>query len=373
MSKRILILSPETFNAAGGIQSMSRTFAHILHEWCQKNSYNLHLYVLNDAANVTSSPYLPPAYFKGFGKNKIWFTLQSIWNGLNAEIVVLSHVNLSFPAVVIRLLRPSCKIWLIAHGTEVWRPLSGWKKTIWEIADRFICVSNFTKDKIITLHHANPAHCTVLNNISDPFIQPPENLRKPIYLLERYGLASTDRVVFTLTRMSVHEKAKGYDQVIRAIGKIRQHFPNLLYILAGPWNKNERERIEQLAASVGLGDNFILVGYIKKEELSDHYLLADVFVLPSKKEGFGIVFTEAMAHGLPIICGNKDGSTDAVCHEGLGTTIDPDDAEALELALRRMLHRSLTAEFRKSIQQEALKHFNKQQYTNTLAKLITNE
>lgn len=372
MSKKILILSPETFSAPGGIQNMSRTLVHILHEWSQTNSYTIHLHVLNDPSDIITRPYLPSAHFKGFGRNKIWFTLVSIWKGINSGIIVLAHVNLSFPAIVVRLLRPSCKIWLIAHGTEVWQPLSGWKKTIWEIADRFICVSNFTKEKIITLHHANPAYCTVLNNIADPFIKPPEMLKKPDYLLKRYSLAHTDKVVFTLTRMSVHEQGKGYDQVIRTIGKIKQSFPNLLYILAGPWDKKEKERIERLAAGVGLGHNFVLAGYIKKEELSDHYLLADVFVLPSKKEGFGIVFTEAMAHGLPIICGNKDGSTDAVCHEALGTTVDPDDAEALELALRKMLHHSLSAEFRKGIQQESLKHFNKQQYINTWVKLITN-
>jgi len=372
MSKRILVLSPETFSAPGGIQSMSRSLVYVLHQLCQKNNWRIKLHVLNDPPTAVSTPYLPAIYFKGFSRKKIMFSLKSIWTGINTDIVIVTHVNLSFPAIVIRLLNPQCKVWLVAHGTEVWRPLSGWKKTIWQIADRIICVSSFTRDKVIASQHANPEHCTILNSIVDPFIKIPEDFSKPAYLLERYGLKHTDKVVLTLTRITCDNIAKGYDQVIQVISKIRKNFPNICYLLAGPWDPAEKTRIEQLIAENGLGDNFILTGYIKKEELADHFLLADLFILPSKKEGFGIVLIEAMAFGLPVICGNKDGSTDAVRHEEMGTIIDPDDQEALELAIRKKLHESLNREFRKNIQQESLRHFNERHYSKVLAQLIIN-
>lgn len=372
MPKKILVLSPQTFSSTGGIQSMSRTLAYVLNEWCQKNKWAINLYVLNDPAKSITTPYLPSAYFKGFRRNKIWFTLRSIWKGINADILIINHINLSFPALVIHLFNPSCKIWLIAHGTEVWRSFKGWRRLIWKIADHFICVSSFTKYKVIELHLVKSENCSVLNNIPDPFLKLPENFRKPAYLLARYGLNQTDKVILTLTRITANERVKGYDQVMRILAKIRLQFPNLVYVLAGPLDECEKERIEKLAASLGLSNNFILTGYIKPTELTDHYLLANIFVLPSKKEGFGIVFTEAMIHGLPVICGNKDGSTDAIRNKIMGTAIDPDDVEGLELAIRKKLQISLTAEFRKQIQSECLKQFDIKHYTSILAKMITN-
>jgi glycosyltransferase involved in cell wall biosynthesis len=66
--------------------------------------------------------------------------------------------------------------------------------------------------------------------------------------------------------------------------------------------------------------------------------MADLFIMPSQKEGFGIVFIEAMACGLPVIAGNKDGSVDALKNGELGILVDPDDKdqilEALETELK---------------------------------------
>ncbi|TKC60964.1 glycosyltransferase family 4 protein [Pedobacter hiemivivus] len=373
MSKRILFLTLETFSAAGGIQSMNRTLAYSLYELCKKNNWDIKLYCLNDLSADVKPKYLPFFCFKGFGKNKAMFTLKSIMNGMNTDLVLLSHVNLSIIGLAIRLLNPNCKIWLIAHGIEVWQPLKGWKKRIWNTANRVICVSQFTKSKVMKLHGASPSHCVVLNNVLDPFIKLPENFDKPEYLLRRYGLKPGDPVVFTLTRINLAEKFKGYDQVITAVTRIKQYLPSIKYILAGPCEPTEKSRIEQLVADQGLSNNFILAGYIEEKELADHYLLADLFVLPSKKEGFGIVFIEAMAYGLPVICGNVDGSIDAVRNSEMGMAIDPDDIDGLEMAIIQKLSMNLTIDDRKNIQGQCLKHFNETNYRDILEKLIINE
>ncbi|SDJ31003.1 Glycosyltransferase involved in cell wall bisynthesis [Pedobacter sp. ok626] len=373
MSKRILFLTLETFSAAGGIQSMNRTLAYSLHELCKKNNWDINLYSLNDLSADVNPKYLPFFCFKGFNKNKAMFTLKSIMNGMNTDLVLLSHVNLSVIGHAIRLLNPGCKIWLVAHGIEVWQPLKGWKKRIWDTADRFICVSQFTKSKVIDLHGAKPAQCVVLNNALDPFMKLPEKFDKPEYLLRRYRLRPEDKVIFTLTRINSDEKFKGYDHVIAAIARIKQRVPSIKYILAGPCEPAEKKRIEQLVSDHGLSHNFILTGYIEEEELADHYLLADLFVLPSKKEGFGIVFIEAMAYGLPVICGNIDGSIDAVRNAEMGLSIDPDDLDALEMAILQKLSSSLTLDDRKNIQRQCLKHFNEPDYRDILEKLIIDE
>jgi len=117
----------------------------------------------------------------------------------------------------------------------------------------------------------------------------------------------------------------------------------------------------------------ILTGFLEESELPDYFLLADLFVLPSKKEGFGIVFIEALACGLPVICGNADGSTDAILNGELGKAIDADNLEELERAIVGYLETPLESNQRVSLQHRCLSHFNESQYMNKLEKLIKND
>ncbi|ACU06084.1 glycosyltransferase family 4 protein [Pedobacter heparinus] len=371
MSKKILLLTLETFCATGGIQKMGRILAYGLQQLGAKHKWEAELYSLCDRKTDLMPEYLAEEKFKAFRKNRLKFMWESIKAGKKADLVILSHINLSVLGWAIYLLNPNCQIWLIAHGIEVWRPLRLWKKSVWKICSKVICVSRYTQEKVIALHQVAPEQCTVVNNAVDPFITFPEHFHKPGYLLERYELNTDQKIVFTLARISVTEQYKGYDQVIKALGNLGQN--NIQYVLAGPYDEAEKLRLTQLASQYGLGNNFILPGYIKAEELADHFLLADLFVLPSKKEGFGIVFIEAMAFGLPIICGNADGSVDAVKNQEMGTAIDPDDIGALEQAILRNLGRTLSIGARKSIQQQCLKYFSQQHYLQTLERLIKNE
>ncbi len=373
MSKKILILTLETFHAAGGLQRMSRTLGYSLDQLCKKNNWSLDFYCLNDHQCELMTQYLPSTNFKAFNKNKLSFTLKSIMIGMEADIVILTHINLSLIGTILRSLHPKSKIWLIAHGIEVWRPLTLWKKAMLKLADRIICVSNFTKSKVIELHDADPKKCLVLNNVLDPFIGLSTAFDKPKKLLERYRLNHSDKVIFTLTRIAASEQFKGYDQVIKAISRIKDRLPSVRYLLAGPCDESEKLRIHRLVKHYDVEENFILTGFIEEAELADHFLLADLFILPSKKEGFGIVFLEAMAFGLPIICGNVDGSTDAIRNKEMGLAIDPDNLAELEDAITTKLMHILDDDQRRAIQQQCLLHFNLNDYTSALEKLIRDE
>ena len=101
--------------------------------------------------------------------------------------------------------------------------------------------------------------------------------------------------------------------------------------------------------------------------------MADLFVLPSKKEGFGIVFVEALACGLPVICGNADGSTDAIKDGKLGTAINVDDLNELENTIIKYLDMPLTLEKRLKLQSDCLLYFNEKHYRENLHKMLNNE
>ena len=122
------------------------------------------------------------------------------------------------------------------------------------------------------------------------------------------------------------------------MNKIVEANPKVHYLICGKADKNESDRVIEMINNNNVGNEITLTGFIKDEELIDHYLLGDVFVMPSKKEGFGIVFIEAMACGLKVIAGSKDGSVDALKNGELGMLIDPDSKEELEVAIQQSLN-----------------------------------
>ena len=374
MPKNIFLFSLQTFSTTGGIQKMTRTFAHSLFHISKKENWNFRLFSLYDTRYDLMNQYLPAKNYTGFNNNRLALGLASIKEASKADIVILNHINLSLIGIAIKLINPKCKVLLIAHGIEVWRPLSFIKKTFLKrYCSKIICVSNFTKKQMMIRHQADPDKCIVLNNAVDPFIKLPDTFEKPEYLLNRYGLSSSNQIIFTLTRLASSEQYKGYEQVIKAIGHLKQAFPHIKYILSGQYDSTEEIRIRNLIDKYAVNNEVILTGFLNDNELTDHFLLADLFVLPSKKEGFGIVFVEALACGLPVICGNADGSTDAIKDGRLGTSINVDDLSELQDTIINYLNKPLTLEKRQNLQNECLLYFDERHYRENLQKLLNDE
>ncbi|RYU91627.1 glycosyltransferase family 1 protein [Mucilaginibacter terrigena] len=373
MFKNITLFSLQTFSTTGGIQKMTRTMAHSLNAICTKNNWNFKLASLYDEDSDLMPQYVPAQNFKGFGKQRILFIIKTVFAAKKDDVVILSHINLALAGLLIKLRSPKTKVWLIAHGIEVWRPLSAHKKRFLTQCDKIICVSSFTKAKMETLHKTDPNKCVVLNNALDPFMKLPDNFGKSAYLMERYGLTKANPVIFTLTRLASTELYKGHDIVIKSLPKLKHKFPLIKYILAGKYDELEGLRVKQLIEDTGVTEQVILTGFIKEEELPDHFLTADVFVLPSKKEGFGIVFIEALACGLPVICGNADGSIDAIRNGELGTAINTDNQQELEDCITNHLKEPLTLKKRRHLKDTCLHYFNEQTYINKLQQMLIDD
>ena len=367
-----MLFTLQTFSTTGGIQKMTRTLAHALNRVATNNNWNFKLWSAYDANTDLLPQYLPAKSFTGFA-SRITFTLKAFLKAPKFDLVIISHINMALVGRAIKTINPKCKIWVVAHGIEVWTELSANKKWLLKNCDKVICVSSFTKQQVMQMHHIDAAKCEVLNNALDPFMNLPAAFTKPKYLIDRYNLTGNTPLVYTLTRLNAAEQYKGYEQVIKIIDNLKQTFPAIKYIIAGKCDEAEEKRINKIIKEYKVEEQVLLTGFVEESELVDHFLMADLFVLPSSNEGFGIVFIEAMACGLPVVCGNVDGSLDAIKNGMLGTAVDPNDLDELEKAITQGLQKPLTDHMRKELQTQCIHYFNEDNYIKKINDLLKNE
>ncbi len=110
-------------------------------------------------------------------------------------------------------------------------------------------------------------------------------------VIEKYDLDDSDKVLLFVGRI---EKYKGIQDVIEILPSILKIYPSLKFVVVGR-DYGFKEELERLVEDLNLGNNVVFTGGVSEDELLDLYKLADIFILPSKMEGFGIVLLEAMA------------------------------------------------------------------------------
>ncbi len=371
----ILFLYASAFSTTGGLEKFNRAFCKALSDL--NFTRDIKAAILSAYDGIPDRKYVTgDIYYLGFSKGKIKFTLISLLKVYQFEQMILGHINLAIIALLSKLLFPGKKLTIITHGIEVWsKPSLPWhKKKALMVADEILSVSNFTKQKLISLHGIDPEKIKVFHNAIDPYFKAPnvESLEKPAYLLNRYGLKPQDKIMLTITRYNSHEKFKGYDLVLKAMAEMVETVPGIKYIMAGKCGGQEKQRLDTLIAQLDITHLVTFTGFIPEEEITDHYLLADTYIMPSKKEGFGIVFIEAAACGLHVIAGNKDGSTDALLDGKLGSLIDPDNEGEIQEALEHVLTNKATGEEKRSLQTMAVNHFGYDVFLRNLKQNLTN-
>jgi len=146
------------------------------------------------------------------------------------------------------------------------------------------------------------------------------------------------RWLVTVARLQQH---KGMDTVIAALPAILARAPDVRYAVAG--TGPDRERLEQLANKLGVGDRVRFLGGVSDRELPALYNLASVYVGASRRaerlgvEGFGIALVEASACGRPVVAGNSGGIPDAVRDGETGFLVPPEEPAAFADAICRLL------------------------------------
>jgi glycosyltransferase involved in cell wall biosynthesis len=275
------------------------------------------------------------------------------------DLIICGHINLLPVAYLFRLWF-KIPILLVIHGIDAWNPThSHVVNFLVNKIDYFISVSNFTKRRFLEWAKINENKGFLLPNAIHPGLYVPGP--KSPFLLERYGL-NNKKVIMTLGRLSPHERYKGFDEVMEVIPELMREVPDIIYLIGG--DGPDRKRLEEKARNLGLENRIIFTGFVREEEKAGHYRLADVYVMPSRGEGFGIVFLEAMACGIPVVASKVDGSRETVLNGKLGILVDPTNPNEVETGILEALRRP------KGVIPDGLENFSFEHFTSRLHTII---
>ncbi len=199
-----------------------------------------------------------------------------------------------------------------------------------------------------------------------PSVLPPASLLSHAEARQKLGLSPEKRVVLSIARLVPR---KGIDRTIQALALL-QEAERPLYAVIG--NGDDAGRLRTLADEASVAVTWLSAS--SGEEKWLWLAAADVFVLPGRDEGgdiegFGIVYLEAAAAGIPSIAGNSGGAPEAVLHEKTGLIVDGTSVSDIASALRRLLeNRELRERLGKQATERVRTDFSREDQWSTLMK-----
>lgn len=307
-----------------------RAFCLAAGRWAQNNDALVSALVLNDDV-VPDVRYVDGEFisYVGAGKSKpklIRHYLSRIL-ATRYDLIIFGHISLSPLALLAKIFNSGAKIGVMTYGIEVWRPLAKIQRKALQQADVVLAISDYTKDELIK-HSAIPAEkikifpCTL-----DPHWENPP----PVKTLECTPLG-----ILSVSRMNKEDRYKGIDSVIRSLPAVVQEVGPVEYTLVG--QGDDVPRLRALASGLGVARYVNFMGGLSDAELRDQYRRCSLFVMPSKKEGFGIVFLEAMAYGKPVVGGAHGGTPSVVKDKETGLLVHSSDVAAIAHSITRFLN-----------------------------------
>lgn len=231
----------------------------------------------------------------------------------NPHDIIHAHDWLSFPAGIESKKISKKPLVAHIHATEHDRTGGrGVNKEVFEIekegmakADIIIAVSNFTKKIIVDKYNIHPSKVSVVHNGINMNEYETDSNRFDVLKLKEFGV----KIVLFAGRLTLQ---KGPDYFLKTAKQVIQYVPNSMFIIAGSGDM-ENQIIRQ-AAEIGISDKVSFVGYLRGEELNKIYRSADVLVMPSVSEPFGIAALESMANNTPVIMSKQSGVSEVITH-----------------------------------------------------------
>ncbi|MFQ5861528.1 MAG: glycosyltransferase family 4 protein [Candidatus Brocadiales bacterium] len=359
---RLLVIAPEVFESTGGIQLWNRVFLKALSELNHEDGMRVEAISLNDSAKPRGQQrFFKDISFRGMARSKFKMVLLSLLRSIKADVVILGHVSLAPLGLLYKIFRPALKYGIIVHGIEAWEALPFAKRVSVCNADFIFSVSRFTAKRLADVNGVTKDKIHILPNCLDPSFA--DNRGAPTI----NPSFPKGRILLTVSRLDPSERYKGIAHVIMAMPKILPILPDVYYVIVG--KGDDVKWLKSLCRVMGVSNHVIFTGYVSNEELPRYYKACEVFLLPSKKEGFGYVLLEAMWFKKPCIGARAGGIPEVVKDGETGVLVEYGNVEAIGNAIVSLLgdettrkrmseegHKRLVSEFTFDIYKQKLLH-----------------
>jgi phosphatidyl-myo-inositol dimannoside synthase len=355
---------------AGGVQRAGRHVAAVAAKFAADHGMAARFLSLNDPQGLHTVRVGTLEFsVSGYAASKTQFALAA-WKaaGRNPALVIALHPHLAPVVWAMKARwRKVCSI-VFTHGVEVWQPL-GWPRgAALRRADLVLAPSVDTEKHLIADQHILPAKVQRLAWGLDPDFE--ARAESAVALEPPPSFPQTGRIILTVGRWDRAEKYKGADTLIAALPRVLKGTPDASLVLVG--DGDDRPRLEQLARDGGVSGNTHFLRGLTADQLSACYANCDVFALPSRGEGFGLVFLEAMAYSKPVIGGAHGGIPDIVEDGVTGLLVPHGDVEKLAHALETMLNHPIRARGMGACGKDRLaKTFSFEQFQSHLTRILS--
>jgi phosphatidylinositol alpha-1,6-mannosyltransferase len=327
---RRILFATTGIHTGGGIASVNRCIARVLAE--ERDAGRLERF---DVLSMADDQAGPQAWMEGVQRyasaHQLRFALQ-LWGSLwrtRPDLVLFDHAGL---ARTMRLPLPGVArhpYAIFAHGTELAVLESGPRRVAFEGAERILTNSEFTAGCVrerfpVLAERVHPVPLCIAPDLVEQWqADPPE------------APAQREPAVLIVGRIWASQRGKGHDALLAALPRVRERIPDAQLWIVG--TGDDVPRLEQLARERGMGVAVRFLGRISDRELGRLYRSAGVFAMPSRQEGFGLVYAEAMWHGLPCIGSTADAAREVIAHGKTGLLVPYDAPEPLADAIVALL------------------------------------
>jgi glycosyltransferase involved in cell wall biosynthesis len=244
------------------------------------------------------------------------------------DVVLAGHVNVA-PLLWAAAIRPrrSKRVTLI-YGVDAWVRLPLLRRLALRRSHRVLAISGYTARQAARSNQLDADHVDVTYACLDPALSD-SSMTNHV----PHKKLTDSRALLTVSRLWRSEASKGQHAVLRALPRVLESVPDATYWIVG--DGDLRPELERLSADVGVESRVRFFGSVPDETLRNCYQDCAAYVMPSKWEGFGLAFLEAMAYARPIVGGARDAAPEILADAAL--LVDPEDTRELSDAIVRVL------------------------------------